>query len=476
MRRIRPARILISGVLGLATLVGVGATTIAPADAVTWGTPVTNPAKTAPWVVRILFSDSGIPTSNASLLCSGSLLDSRTVLTAGHCVDDSTLSNGFYYIQPAGTSLRIPVDASWYNPDFDSYTLNGDVSLLHLTRPYSIKQYPQLATSTKVPKTLHLYGYGENESYGVPSGLWTTTMTPAGASYIKVLSQYNNYDAHTMLAAVNYSKQTGLFSGGCHGDSGGPLAALVKGKPVLYGVVSWGQPSCVGTASVFARVSALRSAITDGRSMLPSLASQEYRGRPELSKRPTITGFSGSAGDTLTCHSGTWTNHPGLFGFRWYTQDAIPGVDPATSKEQTYQLSATDAKYPVTCLVIAYSSLPPQNYNVSSVTINTKVPPVIETVAIDDGGTSTRTAGGTWSCNATAGAITTAGGIAQSARTFTWTASNGAVLPSTKHLVWTQALIDATPKGTSITCTLSVLTALSGGTPSTLTSAAVIAE
>jgi secreted trypsin-like serine protease len=437
---------------------------------------VKNPAKTAPWVVSILFADTGVATSDASLLCSGSLIDSRTVLTAGHCVDDSSLENGYYYIQPAGTSTRIPVDASWFNPNFDPYTLRGDVSLLHLARPFKLKQYAQLATSSAVPKTLHLMGFGENESYGLPGQLWTTTMTPAGTSYIKVLSAYNFFDKHPMRAAVNFRKTTGLFSGGCHGDSGGPLAAYIKGKPVLYGVVSWGQPSCVGTASVFARVSVLRSIVLEGRAMLPSLAKSQYRGRPELTKKPTITGWTGNVGATLTCHAGSWTNHPGSYAYRWYTQDSVPGTDPAAGQSQTYQVNAADVKYPIACVVLVRSATTSNNYNVAALLANARVRPVIESVSINDGGTSTRSVGSVWICGAIAGGIYPSTSLSQAARTFSWTASNGALMPQTKHLKWTQDLIDAIPNGTAITCSIHVLTAQSNGVASTGTSAAVIAE
>jgi hypothetical protein len=411
-------------------------------------------------------------------VCSGSLIDSRTVLTAGHCVDDSVLASGFYYIQPAGTlggsADRVPVDASWYNPDFNPNDLRGDVSLLHLVRPIKVSHYATLASVRAVPKTLHLYGFGENESYGLPGQLWTTTMGPASARDIANLNNYNIFDPSTMLAAVNRNKSTGIYSGGCHGDSGGPLVATIKGKQVLYGVVSWGAPNCVGTASAFARVTALRGAIADGRALLPSLAKQQYRGRPEVTKAPTISGWPATAGQTLTCHAGTWSNHPGAYSYRWYTQDAQPGVDPSASKLQTSPVTATDLKYPIVCAVLATSSLNANNSNVATAMVNTYLRPVIESVSIDDGGTNQRHVGSNWSCNATAGAIYPITALQHAARSFTWTAGNGAVLPHVKHLIWTQPLIDATPPGTWVKCTISVTNAHSMGVPSTGTSPQVI--
>jgi hypothetical protein len=250
--------------------------------------------------------------------------------------------------------------------------------------------------------------------------------------------------------------------------------ANIKGKQVLYGVVSWGAPNCVGTASVFARVTALRGAIAGGRAMLPSLAKQQYRGRPELTKAPTISGWPAAAGQTLTCNPGTWSNHPGTFAYRWYTQDAQPGVDPSASRLQSYQVTANDLKYPIECAVLATSGLNINNTNVATVMVNTYLRPVIESVSIDDAGTTARHAGSNWSCNASAGAIYPITALQQAARSFTWTAGNGAVLPHVKHLIWTQALIDATPAGTWVTCTISVTNARSQGVPSTGTSPPVI--
>jgi hypothetical protein len=228
----------------------------------------------------------------------------------------------------------------------------------------------------------------------------------------------------------------------------------------LFGVVSWGQPSCIGTASVFARVSVLRSIVLEGRAMLPSLAKSQYRARPELTKKPTITGWTGNAGATLTCHAGSWTNRPGSKAYRWYTQDSIPGTDPAAGQ----------------CLVIVHSATVSNNYNVAAALVNTRVRPVIESVSINDGGTSTRSVGSVWTCSAIAGGIYPATSLSQAARTFSWTSSDGTPLPRTKHLTWTADLITTIAKGTSITCTIHVLTARSNGVASTGTSAAVVAE
>ena len=450
---------------------------VAPVGAVTYGTAVSDPGKTAPWVVRILFADTGVRTSDAFLLCSGSLLDSRTVLTAGHCVDDSTLSSGYYYIQPAGqlggTADRVPVDASWYNPGFDPNTLHGDVSLLHLARPIVVSKYAQLPTTSVVPRTLHLYGFGENESHGLPGQLWTTTMHPASASDINRLDQYNQYDAHTMIAAVNYNDTTGNYSGGCHGDSGGPLTATVKGKAVLFGVVSWGEPDCIGTASAFARVSSLVSAIQDGRALLPTLAKQQYRGRPENTVAPTISGWTGAAGATLTCHAGSWTNHPGSYQYRWYTRDAVPGTDPSVGHDSTYVVQSADVKYPVQCVVFAYSALSSNNANVLAATVNAHVKPVVESVAIDVGNVNPPTTGATWTCSAIAGGLIPVTALLQTARTFSWTASNGVALPQAKRLVWTPQLVQQLPAGTTLTCTITVTNAHSNGVATTLTSVPV---
>jgi len=445
------------------------------AQAVTFGTPVTNAATSSPWVVRILFSDAGTRSSDAYLMCSGSLLDAQTVITAAHCVDDSTLTNGYYYVQPAGViagmSHRTIVDSAWYNPSFDTFTLRGDVALLHLATPIHVRSYAHLPTTATVPHTLHLMGFGVNEAGGLPGQLWTTPMHPATKSEIAMLGVYNAYDAATMLIAANHYGAT--YSGGCHGDSGGPLVATVHGQPTLYGVVSWGNPVCLGAASAFARVSALKSAIASGRSQLAALTRTNYRGRPENIVRPSISGVV-AAGSTLTCNPGTWTNHPGTFAYRWYTQDGVPGTDSPAATTQHITLGPTDVNYPVQCVVLSYSALNANNYNVQDVYTNTSVAPLVLSVSIDNNSSTIRKQDSVWTCAAGAGALTLPTSLINTRRTFSWSDSAGIPLPNTKHLTWTSGLISAIPNGSTVTCTITVQNAHSGGTVSTGTSPATV--
>ena len=49
-------------------------------------------------------------------------------------------------------------------------------------------------------------------------------------------------------------------SGGCNGDSGGPLACKMRGKWYLHGVVSFGKRNCPTTYfTVFARITSYKS-------------------------------------------------------------------------------------------------------------------------------------------------------------------------------------------------------------------------
>ncbi|AUS79500.1 serine protease [Actinoalloteichus sp. AHMU CJ021] len=203
-----------------------------------------------PWAVYLT-------TPAGQQFCGGSLVAADKVVTAAHCTEDSAPSD---IRVVAGREDKNSTDGDeaevtdiWINPDYDSTSFSGDVSVLTLDVELD---HPTVPLATPADEDLHtpgeaatVVGWGTTSSGGAASRYLLETTVPLVSAEDCASAYGGEFDEATMLCA-------GLEEGGkdaCQGDSGGPL--VVEGT--LVGVVSWGYGCAqAGYPGVYAGVAA----------------------------------------------------------------------------------------------------------------------------------------------------------------------------------------------------------------------------
>lgn len=192
-------------------------------------------------------------------LCSGTVVSTNVVLTAAHCVMNSTFS---VLRNPANVSVvtgdvdwassqrtvssvsRLAVDPNlaWLTP---SYTVvRGDAAVLQLSAPVSAPAVRLAATRTWTSGTsVVMVGWGRTTPNGEPpETLHVGESAIQTSSYCS--SKFSRFESSALLCAVDYPDYR---YAACHGDSGGPLLMTAPGttdEPLEVGITSFGDEEC----------------------------------------------------------------------------------------------------------------------------------------------------------------------------------------------------------------------------------------
>jgi len=200
-----------------------------------------------PWQVAL--RDSW---ESSGSMCGGAILNTRTIITAAHCLDSLspsqvTVIGGAHWIFDSDGNEQLRSVASFnIHPQYDPYEIHNDIALLTLSQPLVFGSRIQ---SIKIPSsgTIPL---GSCTAVG-----WGSTRSHMDPSYPDVLQkvELNIVERDTCEEIMDEWKPindgmicaNGHSSGTCVGDSGSGFICRDFAGSYLAGVVSWGQqPSC----------------------------------------------------------------------------------------------------------------------------------------------------------------------------------------------------------------------------------------
>jgi len=219
-----------------------------------------------PWQVGLLSSASqSVP------FCGGTLLSSKTVLTAAHCTEGGGANYvliGEHNLEVNDGEQKIQVCGVTDHPNYNSNNVDNDFSILTLCQDvaFAVDVRPACLPPTNTyhadDRDAVVSGWGTLSSGGEqPTVLHEVTVrtmsNPACSGWNMAYSPAQI--TASMICASNPDKDS------CQGDSGGPLVEEeAAGYYTLVGVVSWGYGCAQANApGVYARVTSALQWIND---------------------------------------------------------------------------------------------------------------------------------------------------------------------------------------------------------------------
>lgn len=316
----------------------------------------------APWQAALL--NSGADDPYWGRFCGGTILDSRHVITAAHCI----LNGGTSPDRPeeldvlVGTSVlddqapgsqRIRVERASFDPRFDPVTGDYDAAVLRLA--WNI----QNTTSTEplpIAPPFWMYADGDGTDLAKVSG-WGRTLEPGNdfpfalrAADVPVVPDgdcQKAYPGGLISASLMICAGNGTADA-CSGDSGGPLAGRPPGGQLstyrLVGITSFGNvcgdPNHPGVYTEVTEPS------------MTAFVRSDPPSAPTTTETPLVAG-SPRVGETVACQSGAWTGSPDLDYKFVKTAGAQTTTLSALSDVSSYTVRSSDVGARLRCAVHA---------------------------------------------------------------------------------------------------------------------------
>jgi len=206
--------------------------------------------------------------------CGGVLLNSRWILTAGHCISDTTPADERVLVgaidtdEPKASSREHSIASAIIHPEFEwssgaQFQLLHDVGLIELTEPVVMGTYVQPICLQKANQILGLpgatsnqisshdfdncftAGWGErvykSEVGGVLQDFHVTSFIEKVSCAKTYFRSYVSWVPTSQTVCVQNSNKARI----CRGDSGSPLMCHSAGKWYVTGVASWSLSACI---------------------------------------------------------------------------------------------------------------------------------------------------------------------------------------------------------------------------------------
>lgn len=228
-------------------------------------------------------------------ICTGTLISRTLVVTAAHCLWDSSSQSYFPDLATAliGTEDGIigrsgavsRLVSAVKNPNYNGVDGQNDIGLIQVDDVFG-GYFAEIASPAEVSASEQVFAGATASGFGV-----TRQDGPSSSTLLQVNQQLlePNYCGQRWSYRIGFVSSfvcaVGTLSNTvCNGDSGGPLFINVGGKRKLIGVTNFGTTTCGLGINVFGRVTSFLSFLSENGYASPSRATPALPALPPPSQ------------------------------------------------------------------------------------------------------------------------------------------------------------------------------------------------